>query len=204
MNEEKTGISILGQKIQWPDTWPGMLTALSGCVTAVLIIATLFVWSDSERFHSISNLIEYGMYAPNGKRSSGEDVVEIYRFWTPNMYTKRDILHEGDNVPESELEKNKASVREWYWASDCLPGENLEPEVTTFLKKLKLLQPVGINIFPMKGIGKSPLKRGYVWEMSVSKNNPISRSQLLAVYTEHWKRESDIWLEKYEVQSTKD
>jgi hypothetical protein len=201
MSDDKGGINVVGQKVTWPESWPSMLTALSGCVAGVVIVAIVFIWADTNRFRTFARLIQAGVYSTNGKPSSDDDVSAIYRFWTPSMATKRDVYHKGESVPQSELDINLISKK--YWASDRKPGESLEIEDQQFLDRLLLLHPVGINIYPMIGTGTTGMKHGYVWELSVSENNPISRSQLLSLYKDQWDRDTDIWLEEYFVQSTR-
>lgn len=174
----------------------GLLIALFSIVTVTII--ALIVWLGPKARDAGP---EVGVYEATGERSSTDpDVVSIFHFWTPSMHTKRDIVGKQD-IEQHNI--NRSEVPHWYWASDIEPGRALEQEVHEFLDLLRLRKPVGINISPVFGVGTSDLKRGYLWELTVSRLNPISRKELLGLYKKHWKRENEIWIQQNTARTTR-
>ncbi len=191
--EQHPGLELLGQRIYWPRTKQATITAVSLIMGICVVVYTVVALGRPENLGAVATMISAGTYEQNG-RPTGITASTIYRFWTPSPETKKDIA-KSLGIPSFE-NPPKDKIPAYYWCSDD------ESEVDKFIEILDMHNIMGLSIVPSKGLGTShKIKRGYIWEVTINREHPISKKTFINLYASHWKREKDIYLEELHVST---
>jgi len=197
MPEEKHGIEILGQKLDWPTTWASAVAAILVVATLVAGIAGILyitlVVAKTSNIDVVKGIIFAGVYDRAGNQEHSKPKT-IYRCWTPNKNTKR--IHLGLPLDTPEEQINKTNVPAYYWVTD-----KDEPEIHAFINQLSMHNVAGFDYYEAHGKGTTSPKVGYVWDITVDDQNPLSRKTFINLYATSWNRTNNIWLEEYHVSS---
>jgi hypothetical protein len=73
--------------------------------------------------------------------------------------------------------------------------------VDSWIKVLKTHHVVGFSYWEVTGSATEGVKRGLLWDVTISDENPISRETLISLYAESWQRTSNIYIEEVSVYS---
>src|ERR1700722_7195573 len=192
-----SGFKLRGQKIEWPHTWKGVTAVFVLCLTIISIVYVVLVADKYQNIEQLGKIVRAGNYDVSG-RSSGSGVQTLYHFWTPSINTKYDVarlLNISNYMNLSQEELKKAIDRPYYWVS----ANN--QEVDNWFKVLKIHHVVGFSYWEVTGSATEGVKRGLLWDVTISDENPISRKTLISLYADCWQRNSNIYIEEFSVYS---
>jgi hypothetical protein len=166
-------IEILGQKMSFPKTIHGAITAVVFSIVITIIVYIALVIAGDTTSSIVNRLVI-------GKTIDGENLNEdIYQiqFWTPSKDTE-------PHVDDSDQQ----------WQRDVIARNNVKKENESFGVKLTSNSKVnGYRRHEVYGKGRSDAKSGYWWVLTVNKDYDVS--EFVTEYQKYWKTKDAVYVE---------
>ena len=174
--QKNDGASFLGVSFAYPKTLWATLPFAFACAT-IAFIAYLFLHSSPEQSAEPRRVWTPIVIMTNGIQTIQGDMRRM-EFWTPSARTKDYVAREGGGVRERD---------KWEILSSDEP-------VIEFGKLLRSDSSVaGYRRAEVWGHGRTILKPGWWWTMTVTTNYPVDK--LMRTYRDFWKSPNSVFVE---------
>ncbi len=162
--------AVAAQRSSGPRSFWGFLSVTLVCATAVFIVSQL---TSAKKSQPLRRLWTPLVVNTDGKEMITPDTLRM-EFWTPSSKTKDYLAKESTNRTWEFLESEEA--------------------VMQFGKVLRTnSEIVGYRRMEVWGHGRTSLKPGWWWSVTVRTNYPVSK--LARTYREYWKMPSSLFVE---------
>ena len=182
MSEQSNQLEILGQKISYPNNWPGCASVL---IVAVAMVAIVYIIAKmpSEKIQTLREVFVSGVATSRGLTSDDE----YYRlgFWTPSPQTTGFWQAWQAESPGRQLHH----IDQWEIAADNAARVKEFGEILN----CRTCPAVDYRRFDVVGKGSAEERPGYWWVATI--RTEVSVAEFVGMYSGFWGSSDSVYVE---------
>ena len=173
--QSRASVNLLGQNIDYPNTWPAVTGIFVLCVSICLLVC-IILYAKADAWNNLRTLVTVIRVGTDNK-ATVEKNQKRFGFWTPSAHTK-------DKFKEAEAPERE----KWEVLADNTRVDAFGDRLTSSTDKV-----TGYRRYEVTGKGRGVVKQGWWWVLTVDKDYTVE--EFVATYRDFWGAKDIIYVE---------